>query len=179
MKKLLFLFYLVCFPIAMLAQDSVLGINFGNSYDSVKSSLENRYGMFSVMEDKGTLRVFDISVGDYTFNMGEFDFQYSGSNSYFYYAEFQKNFSVNASQQAKDFRENLRFTLSRKYSVGYIWTNDQGYKCYNFAEPGTDPKENPACTLIVQKSKSKGGATYIYVTLYYGPHYYLNEASDF
>lgn len=90
MKKLLFLFYLVCFPIAILAQDSVLGINFGNSYSSVKASLENRYGTLSVMEDKGTLRVFDISVGDYTFNMGEFDFQYSGSNSYFYYAEFQK-----------------------------------------------------------------------------------------
>lgn len=98
----------------MLAQDSVLGINFGNSYDSVKASLENRYGMLNVMEDKGTLRVFDISVGDYTFNMGEFDFQYSGSNSFFYYAEFQKNFSVNASQQAKDFRENLRFYIEQE-----------------------------------------------------------------
>lgn len=84
MKKLLLIFCLVCFPIAILAQDTVLGINFGNSYSSVKTSLENRYGTLNVMEDKGTLRVFDISVGDYTFNMGEFDFQYSGSDSYFY-----------------------------------------------------------------------------------------------
>ncbi|RGN83057.1 hypothetical protein [Segatella copri] len=149
MKKLLFLLYLVCLPIAILAQDSVLGINFGNSYSSVKASLENRYGTLSVMEDKGTLRVFDISVGDYIFNMGEFDFQYSGSNSYFYYAEFQKNFSVNAPQQAKNFRENLRLTLSKKYTTGYTWINEQGYQCYNFAEPGTAPEENPSCTLIV------------------------------
>lgn len=180
MKKiLLFLILCICSPICTWAQGSVLGIKFGNSYDYVKQLLKARYGEFGVSENKGGLQVYDISVGDFTFNSGQFDFQYNGSESYFYYAEFQKNFKPSESEQAKTFRESLRFVLSRKYLAGYIWTNNQGYRCYNFAEPGDDPKDAPACSLVVEKSKSKGGDTFIYVTLYYGPHYFINETSDF
>jgi len=179
MKKILFMISLVVLSLEMYAQDSVLGLNFGNSYSSVKTSLEDRYGKYSVYEDKGTLRIFDISVGDYVFNMGEFDFQYSGSNSYFYYAEFQKNFSVNESSAAKNFREELRYTLSKKYNFCYQWQNEQGYKCYSLSTVSSDVVKSPDVTLLTSKSKSKGGKYYIYVTLYYGPHYFVDETSDF
>lgn len=179
MKKIILLIISAIFSLNGFSQDSVLGIKFGDTYSSVKGALEDRYGEFNVLEDGDGLQVYDINIGAYTFNAGLFDFQYSQGYSYFYYAEFQKNFSVNESSNAKNFREQLRFTLIKKYHFCYQWQNDQGYKCYSFSTIQDNVVNSPDVTLLTRKSKSKGGKYYIYVTLYYGPHYFVDESSDF
>lgn len=177
MKKIFSLLCFICLSLSSWAQDAVLGIKFGENYNSVKSSLEARYGKYNVHEEKGNLKVYDISVGDYAFNCGLFDFQYHGVNSYFYYAEFQKNYGVNESEQAKSYREMLRGTLERKYYC-FEWTNKQGYKCYDFKET-SEVNSSSICSLLVNKSKSKGGGMFIYVTLSYGPYHFVDETEDF
>lgn len=179
MNKILLLIIGVMFSLSGFSQNSVLGIKFGDTYSSVKDALEDRYGKFNVLEDGDGLQVYDINIGDYTFNLGLFDFQYYQGNSFFYYAEFQKNFSVNESSNAKNFREQLRFTLIKKYPFCYQWQNEQGYKCYSFSTVPGDVVKSPDVTLLTAKSKSKGGRYYIYVTLYYGPRHFIDESSDF
>lgn len=171
------MFSLTFLPIS--AQVSVLGIDFGKSYEVVKEQLCNRYGKYNVYEDNGSLEIYNLKMGDYTFDIGTFDFQYSGNNSFFYYARFQMIFKLNESSKAKELRDNLSSTLGKKYRCGYMWTNEQGYRCYSYALPGEDPARNPICDLYVQKAASKSKGDFLYVILQYGPIHFINETDDF
>lgn len=79
-------------------------------------------------------------MGDFEFNYGSFEFQRSGSSSYFNYAYFERRFPINAIKTAKSSRDYLFSLLKDKYEDDYVWNyiNDQGFKCYQF---GTNPKD--------------------------------------
>lgn len=176
MKKIVILAMVSLLATAIYAQ-SVFGIGFGASYQQVKDALEKRFGSYNVYEEKGVLKVFDFDMGDYHFNTGSFEFQYRGSSSWFYYANFQKNFSVSSASAAKDYRESMKRMLLDKYPYYIEYTNNQGYKCYEFFL--YESSEDPACALSVAKERSKGGDYFIYLQLTYGPYYYINKTSDF
>lgn len=180
MKKILFLFVLLIFTTVCYSQ-SVLGIPFGSSFSTVKSQLQDRFGYYSVTEDNGTLKLYnDFSMGDYTFNFASFEFQRSGSLSYFNFAYFERRFGANQITAAKESRDYLFSLLKGKYEDDFVddYINDQGFKCYNF---GQDPKE-PQYTLgriILSRGQGKDGKTRLYLKLIYGPIHYLSKSSDF
>lgn len=159
---------------------SVLGIRFGLSYSVVKRSLEDRFGEFSVHENKGVLKIYDVEVGGFHFKYAEFDFQRNSGLSYFNYASFQTFYSATDIQTARDERDYLYSLLKDKYKNDYVeeYINKQGYKCYRF---GTDPvdKNKALGRITLEKSKGKDGKTRLYLLLTYGPIYYLDKSSDF
>lgn len=180
MKKILFLLLLLIFSIGCFSQ-SVLGIPMGSSFSTVKSQLQNRFGYSAVYDDNGDLIInSDFSMGDFEFNYGSFEFQRSGSSSYFNYAYFEKRFSISDVKSAKNARDYLFSLLKDKYEEEYIgsFINDQGFKCYQF---GNDPKDsNRALGIIkLQKTQGKDGKMRLYLQLIYGPIYYIDRSSDF
>ena len=66
MRKVLFILLLGAVVCGTDAQ-SVLGIPFGSSYDSVKNKLESRFGSTNVMEDGGKIIVLTPVIGNYEF----------------------------------------------------------------------------------------------------------------
>ena len=179
MKKVLFITLFLAVAAVLRAQ-SVLGIDFGSSYETVKAALEERYGKYEVSEVDGQLKIYGLTVGDFHFDIGTFTFQRNGSQSYFSSAEFQKHYSVTSTSGAKAERDYLYNTIKDKYADEYLeaFTNDQGFKCYKF---GIDPKDESKVLGNIQvfKGRSKGGQTYLYLIMEYGPIYYIDKASDF
>lgn len=176
-----FLFAFFAFSVCIIGHaQAVLGINFGVSHEVVKTSLEKRYGIASVLEENGALKVYDISVGDYKFDMGFFDFQYQGSKSYFYYAEFQMNFETGEGEKAKRIRDGIKEVMETKYPKVIEKINEQGYKYYLFGtNPFSEAITHYEILLETKKEKSVSGKEYLYVVLSYGPYHYIDEASDF
>ena len=176
-KAILLMSVLVTFPLVGLAQ-SVLGIEFGSSYQQTKKALEDRYGEHNVSEKESALYVFDLQMGNYYFNVARFEFQRDANGTYFNYAHFERRFSVNDIETAKTERDYLFGLIKEKYkdeNASYI--NDQGFKCYWF---GHNPKSiAPVGVVYLEKEKSRGGQTYLFLTLEYGPIYYIPKSSDF
>lgn len=176
-KTILLMCMLAAFPLVGIAQ-SVLGIEFGSSYQQTKKALEGRYGADNVSELESALYIFDLQLGNYYFNLASFEFQRDANGTYFNYAKFERRFSVNDVKTAKTERDYLFSLIEEKYkgdNGSYI--NDQGFKCYWF---GHNPKSIGALGVVhLEKEKSRGGQTYLFLTLEYGPIYYLPKSSDF
>jgi hypothetical protein len=160
---------------------SVLGIAFGSSYETVKSALVQRYGAGSVEDDNGVLKIYqNVNVGDYAFDYAHFDFQRQGSKSYFYFAHFEAHFPLGSSKEAIANRDYLFNLLKGKYMSDYVdsYINDQGYKCYKF---GTNPRNNdmPLGYITLSKSVGNDRKERLYLDLEYGPIYYIDKSADF
>ena len=159
---------------------SVLGIKFGSSYDDVLGYLSQRFGKYNVHKNETGLTVYNCKLGDVSFHLGEFGFQYDNNNSYFNSATFQIHYELSESNAAKDTRDYIFSLLKEKYEDEYIeeYTNDEGYKCYKF---GVNPfDEDMALGLItLERAKGKDGKSRLYVLLEYLPIYYLPKSSDF
>lgn len=179
MKKYFLLFFLVGFFFECNAQ-SVLGIDFGSSYNDVKSALINRFGLINVLEDGGKIEIYNLSMGDMDFDYAEFNFQRNGSASYFNGAHFESHYSLSDVSGVEIMRDNLYDTLADKYKKQYLgkYTNDQGFVCYKF---GLNPRDSTTVlgTIQLEKSYGKDGKMRLYLSLDYGPIYYLDKASDF
>ena len=187
MKKFLLIAALLISALTANAQ-SVLGINFGSSYETVKEKLEQRFGRYSTKDDGGDIIMTHIKMGGIDFNYAEFNFQYSpnSSTSWFNGASFQKFYSLNDVEAAKRDRDYLIAILKEKYHGKYDgfseYTNDQGFKCGRF---GNDPTFNaPGVSRIlgyicIENSKGKDCITRLYLMLNYGPLEYIDRTSDF
>ena len=140
MKKFLLIAALLISALTANAQ-SVLGINFGSSYETVKEKLQQRFGRYSIHEDNGDLWMSKLKMGGIEFDYADFYFQYSpnSSTSWFNAARFQKFYSLNDVDTAKRDRDIIFSFIKEKYVNDYIeeYTNDQGFMCYKF---GTNPK---------------------------------------
>lgn len=163
----------------MYAQ-SVLSIPFGSSYEHVKECLENRIGKFHVFEEGGNLWTTDISLGDYKFHFGNFDFQHGNYGSYLSHACFSKHFDLDSKGAAIKFRDALKDILYNKYGEEYYeeYSNDDEFKCYKF---GLNPKDESKVFVLLTtfKGESNAGKFYYYVNIDYGPVYYIDKDSDF
>lgn len=164
----------------MSVAQSVLNIPFGMSYDYVKTALGNRFGDFKVSEIGGDLIISDFYMGDVKFDYGRFEFQRNIKVSYFSRAYFEIRFHLNEVQSAKNIRDYLFNYIKEKYADDYVnsYTNEQGFKCYVF---GTNPKNEDKilADLSIGKLRGKDGRMRLYLTLDYGPIFYLNNANDF
>lgn len=158
----------------------VCGIEFGSSYDHVKKKLEDRYGLYNVIENKGNLSIIDANVGEFKFNFLNFEFQREGNRSYFYYSCFSKYFQIKDFATAITIRDLLWNDIKRKYEDIYIeeYENSNGYRCYKF---GINPLDSNRVLGLVTLEKAFGndGEERIYLNLTYGPIYYIDQSSDF
>ena len=94
MKSVLLFIAILISQVTTCNAQSVLGIKFGSSYDYVKSRLEERFGKTSVLAKEGALHIFGLTMGEISFNKGEFNFQRDDKNSYFNHAEFWKIYKL-------------------------------------------------------------------------------------
>lgn len=177
MKRKAFILSMLLVPLFLYSQ-SVLGIKFGSNYNSVKQALEDRYGKYSVYEDNGNLRVYDLAVGDYKFDSGKFEFQRNGGNTYFYFAIFSEHYSLSNKKEAIRNRDFLFSLISDKYEYTESFVNDDGFKCYKF---GKNPLDNSRVLGLITLAKGVGndGISRYYLELSYGPIYYISKSSDF
>lgn len=178
MKKLVFICLLL---ISVMANaQSVMGIKFGSSIETVKRQLEQRLGEYSVIEEQGMLQIWDFNMGNFHFDWGDFYFQYNGDNSYFNEVIFQCYSNVNDVNEMKARRDYLYSLIKEKYEDDYLkeFTNKQGFKCYDF---GTNPLDNSKILgqIVLRRGESKSGEEKLYLMLYYGPIYYIDKSSDF
>ena len=156
---------------------SVLGIQFGSSYNNVKDKLESRFGSLNVIEDGGKITVLTPVIGEYEFKSADFYFQRQGNITWLNSVYIQTWFTHSETERAKYMRDRLADDLREKYDIEeYI--NKQGYKCYGF---GTNPKDDNEWLgfLGISKDKGKDGKQRLYLSLIYGPIYYIERSSDF
>jgi hypothetical protein len=180
MKKIIL--FLIVFAGAMnLCAQSVMGIDFGSSYETVKSKLQERVGEFHFIESSGKLECLSgIALGGFDFDYADFEFQYGNGSSYFNYAYFEKRYTLDAVRIAIKDRDFLFSLLKDKYVSEFVdnYTNEDGYKCYRF---GLNPKDKESVLgqIILEKAEGKDGKKRLYLCLRYGPIYYIDKASDF
>lgn len=178
MKKLVFICLLL---VSVMANaQSVMGIRFGSSIETVKQQLEQRLGEYSVIEDNGTLRISDFTMGDFYFHFGIFRFQYDGSKSFMSEADFAIFSEINDVEYMESNRDYLYSLIKEKYKGDYLeeFTNEQGFKCYKF---GTNPLDNSKVLgkISLFQAESRKGTEQLYLRLHYGPIYYIDKSSDF
>ncbi len=177
MKRYLVICILSLLPVISYSQ-SVLGIKFGSSYNVVKTALEERYGRYSVHETNGTLKVYDITMGDFHFDSGTFEFQRNEGGSYFYFVEFDARYSLSNKSVAISNRDYLFSIISDKYDYVESYVNDDGFKCYKFGiNPLDEDRALGLITLI--KGMGRDGISRYYLDLMYGPIYYVDRSADF
>lgn len=180
MRKLMLLMCVtVVLPLASMAQ-SVLGIEFGSSYEVVKKALQKRYGSYEVREENGELHIYgDLQMGGFYFGHALFSFQRSATNTYFNYARFEKRYGLNEIEKVKRERDLLFSLLKDKYedtAIPYI--DDAGFKGYFF---GDNPKDEESYlgSIYVSRDENRKGEMSLWINLSYGPIYYLPKSSDF
>ena len=176
MKRIMFVLAITLLAVTLKAQ-SVLGIQFGSSYNDVKDKLEIRFGSLNVIEDGGKITVLTPVIGEYEFKSADFYFQRQGSTTWLNNVFIQTWFSLTETERAKYMRDRLADDLGEKYNIDE-YTNKQGYKCYGF---GTNPKDDNEWlgVLGLNKDKGKDGKQRLYLTLIYGPIYYIERSADF
>ena len=159
---------------------SVMGIDFGSSFETTKELLEKRFGKYQVQEKEGSLYIYNFKMGDFTFKTGDFHFQYSGDKSYLSEASFQYYSDKNDVEYMKGQRDYLYSLLKDKYADEYLeeFTNKQGFKCYKF---GLNPVDQEKVLGMITLSRMKGndGVERLYLFLDYLPIYFIDKASDF
>ena len=179
MRNSLFAIVIFCNSIVYSQSTRVCGVVFGMSYEKAEEILKKSHGEKSVLSDKDELVYYDFRMGNHTFNDATFYFQYSEyGGSYFSEAVFSRHFDLDRKERAYNFMENVAYTLSLKYKNIISKYDDDGYKYYLC---GSNPfNENEyLIELNIDKSKSKGGDYFYYVTLYYGPVNFVDPTSDF
>ena len=178
MKK--FVLFALLFFSAMANAQSVMGIKFGSSIETVKQQLEQRLGKYSVYEDNGTLRISDFTMGDFYFHFGIFRFQYDGNKSFMSEADFAIFSEINDIENMESKRDYLYSLLKNKYEDEYLeeFINEQGFKCYKF---GVNPLDDSRVLgkISLFQAESRKGKEQLYLRLHYGPIYYIDKSSDF
>lgn len=179
--KLSILIILILCPLFSLQafSQSVMGINFGSSEDEVYQALETRFSSLEIYKNAGKIDLLcKFDIGDVEFHSGSFEFQRQGKESYFNYAHFEKHYTINNVQSAIIERDHIVDLIISKYMDVRRFKNPQGYYCYLF---GTNPKDKnePLGVIILEKAKGNDGKTRIYLSINYGPIYYLDRSSDF
>ncbi|MBO4786197.1 MAG: hypothetical protein J5510_03935, partial [Prevotella sp.] len=126
------------------------------------------------------LEIYDFYIGGFRFDSGDFNFQRAGGASYFYYADFQRHFETNNVEGAERSRDYLYSLLKDKYESDGLYEieNDQGFMCYLFGKNPRDASSRLGC-IYLSRDKGKDGKTRLYLSLSYGPIYYVDKASDF
>ncbi len=146
--KYLILFFIFVIGIEISNAQSVLGIPFKSSYEKTFDALEKRFGKYKVIEDKGSLRIYNFPMGDFHFQSGKFMFQYKGDESYLNAATFSNWYDKDQQEIAKSDREYLYSLLKDKYEDEYLeeFSNDFGFLCYKF---GLNPVDSSKVLCII------------------------------
>lgn len=157
----------------------VCGIPFGSSYGFVEQELTKRFGEKSVYSDRNEIKYFDFHMGNYVFDSAKFCFEYDNDGaSYFNYATFHANYSLEEYDKAKDMRNSLYQTLVRKYGLVSMLEDKNGEPMY-FCGMHPFIAERSLIILYLVKEQSVGGEWFYYVILSYGPINFTNEIGDF
>lgn len=148
---------------------TILGIEFGSSYEDVWSMLFHRFNSRAMEQTNRSIWVNRVELGNFEFDYGDFRFQTKGYMSYLSEVELVSRFGDDK-EGALEFEQELGNMLRVKYKDFDIYYNKDGKKRYKFGVNPKDDKE-PLGVLGVDDENN--------VFLIYGPIYYLPKSSDF
>lgn len=149
-------------------QPSVLGIEFGSTYNQTWQLLTDWYGTDKTKKIDRSIFVDDISLGHLEFTSAIFFFQYKGQKSYLHKIVFFKSFSDD-SIGASSFEKELMELIKDKYNVLTKCKGNDGEQRYKF---GVNPKNEEEPLGFLGRDGNS-------VFIVFGPIYYLPKSSDF
>lgn len=156
---------------------SVAGVSLGDGYDNVERTLEQRYGS-TIFKEYNEILYQDISIGGITYDFSKFYFVYRPEikerrlnqvylSSYFKLSELNK---------AKSHRDYIASIYAKKYNDIEERIDDDGFKYYVCSyNPYSDFYR---IGIFLYKEESKGGETFYYVGVSYGPYYKSSSLDD-
>lgn len=153
---------------------SVAGVSLGDPYDITESTLEKRYGS-TIGKEYNKITYYDMTVGGYTYNFATFEFSYVMGERRLNLVELSRHFELSELSRAKQFRDNIAETYARKYTDMDSFTDENGFKLYRCFLNRSKKYYNILITL--SKGKSRGGDTFYYVNVSYGP-WFMSETPD-
>lgn len=168
MKNLvLFLFLLI--PSVVFSQTSICGVDFGSSYSTAETVLENKFGDKDALFSDKTQIVFERKMyAGRLWSKMFFMFQSDGYQRYFNRCILIRE--CDNAKEAKEIRDAIKTQMEEKYFIKDYKDDDTGFVFYL---GGTSPTDNnmPGFSIEILKFKDKGYA----VRLDYGPYNYVKE----
>lgn len=172
MKKILLAFLLLFVSMSSIGQ-SVLGIPFGSSFDYVKQALIKRSIGDNMWEQDGKIITTNGYIGDISFGLGIFYFQFKGNKSYLSAAAFS-HVELTATE-AKKKRDEFAKAIRDKYFDTFTeYIDEKGFKGYEFGKNPLNEEEPLGKIFIFHNKDNTHDAV-----LYYGPIHYIEPNSDF
>lgn len=155
------------------AQD-ILGVKFGQNYNTVKSILTREYGT-KVKDDRDEgynkyLSIENITFGGVKFDKVGFSFKYANKTSYFDFVLFQTRYGNNSYDCADaDMDKLLNFVEKTYGALRYPKDNDN----IRYVEFGEDPKYKylPIGRVRIQETTALDGKTSYHLALEFGVLY--------
>lgn len=175
MKRILLSIFCVCSICCYSQNLSVAGVSLGDEYSRVESLLEYRYGT-TFSKEHNEICYYEINIGGINYDSASFDFIYRSAtrdrrlNGVF----LSSHFKLSELEQAKRYRDRIAELYAKKYYDMESLNNDDGFKIYRCALNAD--REFFMILISLKKSVSKGGDTFYYVTVSYGPQY--EESTD-
>ena len=168
MKKLLFFLFLLI-PSVVFSQTSICGVDFGSSYSTAETVLENKFGDKDALYSDKTQIVFENKMyAGRLWSRMIFIFQSDGYHQYFNRCILIRE--CENAKQAKEIRDAIKTQMEDKYFIKDFKDEKTGFIFY---WGGTSPTDSymPGFTIDIIKYKDKGYAA----RLDYGPYNYVKE----
>lgn len=175
MRRLLSLLLLL-FTLNVFGQ-SVAGVSLRDEYSKVERTLEQRYGT-AIVKEYNEISYKEITVGGITYEFSDFEFLYRNTtqdrrlNS----VRFSNRFKLTELNKAKSHRDYIASVYAKKYNDIEETKDEYGFKMYRCSY--NPLSESFRIIIYLVKGESKGGDTYYYVVVHYGPAYYDNIEDD-
>lgn len=149
-------------------QPSVLGIEFGSTYNHTWQLLTEWYDPENIEKMGRDILVKDVRLDEIVFDNAAFMFQFKEKKSYLHKIVFFMNCGNN-NNEALEFEERLVQMFKEQYKDFSSYHNKDGEIRYKF---GINPKDEKEPFGILAR---QGNCIY----LQYGPIYYIPKSSDF
>lgn len=149
-------------------QPSVLGIEFGSTYNHTWQLLSEWYDPKNIEKVGRDIFVNDVRLDEVVFDNAVFVFQFEEKKSYLHKVVFFMNWGDN-NNEALEFEKQLVQMYKKQYKDFASYYNEDGEIRYKF---GINPKDEKEPFGILGR---QGNCLFVK----YGPIYYIPKSSDF
>lgn len=179
MKKLFLILFILVPLVCHAALPTILGIQFGSSYEYTKTILDNRLnsGNSSYQASKGELNYYDVTIGGIFYKVANFEFTNVNGVYKLTYAFLYSHYNLNELTTAKNDRDYIKSIYSQKYNLTTS-KNQSGFNYYHATF--VDDEEFLYMKIHLYKGKNRGGETKYFsgVSYSYESSYIIEKTLD-
>lgn len=177
MKKLL-LCLMCLFSVCGYAQrksicDEICGVRFGESYESAKEILQNKFGSPDyILTDENQIVYNYKTYSGIIFSEIDFCFQRNGNNSYM--NQCIMGIDCRTAQEAKEYRDEIWEKVEPIYNGYHYAIDGNGFRFYEGGRSPLGGLLNGFVVDVVKFKRPYKGYNY-FARIMYGPYDYVNE----